>query len=234
MFLWASSHAQERCDLEAKLLLSPQQTQAAVAALNAKNETSGHVYFYDTASLALLSHGVIIRLRQGVDNDLTVKLRPGTGEKFTDPSAGREDYKCEVDLTGSGAIDSYSIRMAYTAPQPPETGSEVLSLLTSGQRKLLEDSHIPIDWTRVKRVGAIHTTTWQINAQPQFRKLSLELWEWPNGKVLELSTKVEADNGEATYTALQRLLTNKGLSPSSVQGPKTGIALKRLVQSSRP
>ena len=97
LFACASLHGQENCDVEAKLLLSPEQSQTAVAALNAKKETTGHVYFYDTSALDLLSHGVIVRLRQGADNDLTVKLRPTSGQKFSDPSAGREDYKCEVD-----------------------------------------------------------------------------------------------------------------------------------------
>ncbi len=230
LFACASLHGQENCDVEAKLLLSPEQSQAAAAALNAKKETTGHVYFYDTRALDLLSHGVIMRLRQGADNDLTVKLRPTSGQRFSDPSAGREDYKCEVDLTGSGAINSYSIRKAYTA-ELPETGSEILGTLSAGQRKLLEQSQVSIDWTRVKRIAGIRYTAWQIKSQPQFRKLTLELWEWPKGKVLELSTKVGADTGPATYKALQELVKQKGLSLSSVQGPKTSIVLKRFTES---
>ncbi len=231
LFACATLQAQENCDVEAKLLLSPEQSQAAVAALNAKKETTGRVYFYDTSALDLLSHGVIVRLRQGADNDLTAKLRPTRGQKFSDPSAGREDYKCEVDLTGSGAINSYSIRRPYTAERLPETGNEILGMLSAGQRKLLEQSQVSIDWTRVKRIAGIRYTAWQIKSQPQFRKLALELWEWPKGKVLELSTKVGADTGPATYTALQELVKQKGLSLSSVQGPKTGIVLKRFTES---
>jgi len=229
LFICATLHGQGNCDLEAKLLLSPEQSQAAVAAFDAKRQRTGHVYFYDTRTLDLLSHGVIVRLRQGADNDLTVKLRPTGGQKFFDPSAGREDYKCEVDLTGSGAIYSYSIRSAYTAEHLPETGSEILEILSAGQRKFLEQSQVPIDWTRVKRITGIRYSAWQIKSQPQFRKLTLEMWDWPKGRDLELSTKVvEADTGPATYKALQQLVESKGLSISRVQGPKTSIVLKGL------
>jgi hypothetical protein len=213
--------------MEAKLLLVP-QVQPAVTAFNAGKETTGRVYFYDTSTLDLLSHGVIVRLRQGADNDLTVKLRPPAGQTFSDPSAGGEDYKCEVDLTGDGAINSYSVRSQYSAERPPATGSEIFAMLSDGQKKLLRESGVPIDWARVKRIAGIRSTVWQIKSQPEFNKLTLELWEWPTGKVLELSTKVEADDGPAAYTALQQLVKRKGLSLSSVQGAKTSIVLKQL------
>jgi hypothetical protein len=228
LLICASLHAQETCDVEAKLLISPEQTQAAVAALRAKKETTGQVYFYDTSALDLLSHGVIVRLRQGADNDLSVKVRAMTGQTVTNPAAEREDYKCEVDLTGSGAINSYSIRRAYTAKRLPATGSEIPGMLSAGQRKLLELFHVSIDWTRVKRFDGIHYTSWQIKSQSQFDKLSLELWVWPTGKVLELSTKVGVDAGPAAYAGLQELVKRKGLSPSNVQRLKTSIALKQL------
>lgn len=235
LLLCGALHAQETCDSEAKLLLSPDQSQAAVAALNAKKEATGQVYFYDIKTLDLLSHGVILRLRQGADNDFTVKLRPATDQKFPDPSAGREDYKCEVDLTGSGAIDSYSIRRPYAGGgQIPETGNDILGILSAGQQKLLQQSRVSIDWTRVRKVVAISYTIWQIKSQPQFRKLTLELWEWPGGRVLELSTKMRADAGLATYTALEELVKHLGLSLNSVQGAKTSTVLKGLAGSAVP
>ncbi len=234
LLLCATTQAQQTCDLEAKLLLSPAQTQAAVAAFVAKKETRGRVYFYDTNTLDLFSHGVIVRLRQGADNDLTVKLRPAKREAFSDPSAGREGYKCEIDLTGIGAINSYSIRKEYTTEHPPETGSEVADMLSAGQRKLLQKSQVSIDSNRVKRIADIGYTAWQIKSQPEFKKLTLELWEWPKGEVLELSTKTGADTGPATYAALQQLVKRKGLSLNSVQGPKTSLALKGLADPAAP
>src|ERR1700757_1578068 len=73
---------QERCAVEVKLLLSPIGTLSARSTLKFKKEVAGFVYFFDTNSLDLLAKGVILRLRRGVDSDLTVKLRPSKGRRF--------------------------------------------------------------------------------------------------------------------------------------------------------
>src|SRR5271163_2629022 len=79
-------HGQETCNEEVKLLLSPTQVQAAISALQARGETHGRIYFYDTPDLDLLARGVILRLREGAEIDITAKLSPASGEKFFDPS----------------------------------------------------------------------------------------------------------------------------------------------------
>ena len=148
-----------------KLLLSPTQVQAAIAALQARGETHGRVYFYDTPALDLLSKGVILRLREGAEIDLTAKLRPVSGEKFVDPSGGRERYKCEVDLNDGVENQSFSVQKKYVAAKVPETGEEMFQLLSEGQKKLLEDSKVQIDWKRVKRIAEIQSTSWTTHAQ---------------------------------------------------------------------
>ena len=82
----SSLRGQETCNEEVKLLLSPTQVQAAILALQARGETRGLVYFYDTASLDLLSKGVILRLRAREELDLTAKLRQVSGEKSVAPT----------------------------------------------------------------------------------------------------------------------------------------------------
>jgi hypothetical protein len=183
-------HGQETCDEEVKLLLSPTQVQAAILALQARGETHGRIYFYDTRSRALLAKGVILRLREGAEIDITVKLRPLSGEKFLDPSGGRERYKCEVDLNDDVENQSFSVQNRYVAAKVPETGEAIYQLLSEGQKKLLADSKIQIDWKRVKRIAEIQSTSWATRAHPPIGKLSLELWEWQSGRVLEVSTKV--------------------------------------------
>jgi hypothetical protein len=66
--------AQESCNVEVKLLLSPAEALSTVKVLNAKKENSGRVYLFDTESLDLLAQGAIVRLRRGDQRDLTVKL----------------------------------------------------------------------------------------------------------------------------------------------------------------
>lgn len=228
-FLIVSSlHGQETCNEEVKLLLSPTQVQAAIPALQARGETHGRVDFYDTPALDLLSKGVILRLREGEEIDLTAKLRPVSGEKFVDPTGGRERYKCEVDLNDGVEVRSYSVQKKYVAAKAPETGEGVLQLLSEGQKKLLEDSKVPIDWKRVERVAEIRSTSWTTKAKAPLGKLSLELWEWPGGRILEVSTKVAPDVGQATYLGLQQLANQHGLALSADQHSKTAIALRAV------
>jgi hypothetical protein len=234
LLLCSALHAQENCNVEVKLLLSPGETQAAIAALRAKKETAGRVYFFDTGALDLLSQGAIVRLRQGAKSDLTVKLRPPNGKRFFASSEKRDDFKCEVDLTREGANPSYSITSRFAAEHLPQTGHDVSRLLSPAQMMLLNDAHVSVDWTRVKRIAEITSTDWRTQSQPQLGKLTLELWEWPGGRVLELSTKVSSDAGSSTYTELQQLLKTKQLAMSSDQRVKTSIALETITNAAPP
>lgn len=218
-------HGQETCDEEVKVLLSPTQVQAAILALRARGERHGRIYFYDTPSLALLAKGVILRLREGAEIDITAKLRPLSGEKFLDPSGGRERYKCEVDLNDGVENQSFSVQNRSVAAKVPETGEGIYQLLSEGQKKLLADSKVQIDWKRVKRIAEIQSTSWATRAHPPIGKLSLELWEWQTGSVLEVSTKVARDDGQSTYVELRDLANKNGLVLSTNQRSKTEIAL---------
>jgi len=227
-----SLHAQETCDAEVKLLLSPTQAQAAVAALQARGETHGRVYFYDTPALDLLSKGVILRLREGgAESDLTTKFRPLSGERLVDPSGGRERYKCEADVIGGVENPSFSLVIKYGSAKTPETGEALFGLLSEGQKQLLKDTKVQIDWKRVKRIAEIRSTSWTTRANRPLGKLSLELWEWPNGSILEVSTKVTADAGPATYVELRELANKNGLALNKNQQAKTTIALEEITGS---
>lgn len=222
--------AQENCNVEVKLLLSPTETLSTIAAFNAKKETTGRIYFFDTDALDLLSQGAIVRLRRGAPSDLTVKLRPPDGKKSFAVFVGREGFKCEVDLTGEGAMSSYSIRREFAAEQPSKTGIDVSRLLGPDQEKLLEEAQVSVNWTRVKRIAEITSTSWQTQTQSHLGKLALELWEWPGGKILEISKRVSPEAGASTYTELQQLVKSKQLSMSPIQGAKTRIALEAITR----
>jgi hypothetical protein len=228
LFLCSGLHAQNSCGVEVKLLLSPIEVQAAVTALNGKKETPGFVYFFDTNTLDLLTQGVIVRLRRGSDNDLTVKLRPPNGKKFSDSATEQEVFKCEVDLIGDGANPAYSITRRYIGNPLPQTGYDISHLLSPGQKKLLEVSKASICWSRVKRIAEIWATAWRAKAQPLFNKITLELWEWPEGRILELSTKTGSDAGPMTYEQLQDLANSKSLSLSRDQRSKTRTVLESI------
>jgi hypothetical protein len=223
--------AQENCNVEVKLLLLPAESQAAVVALRGTREKPGRIYFFDTDKLDLLSQGAIVRLRQGAKSDLTIKFRAPNGKKLSATREGGGDFKCEVDLTREGPNSSYSITRQLATDELPQTGTDVSRLLSAAQIKLLEDAHISVDWTRVKRVAEITSTSWQTQSQPHVGKLTLELWEWPEGKALELSTKVSSDAGSSSYTELQKLAAMKHLAMSPDQQVKTSVALEAITRA---
>jgi hypothetical protein len=64
-------------------------------------------------------------------------------------------------------------------------------------------------------------------------KLSLELWEWPGGSVLEVSTRVALDAGQAAYGELRELAKKNGLALNADQRSKTAIALTEIAAAHR-
>jgi hypothetical protein len=103
--------------------------------------------------------------------------------------------------------------------------------LSPTQIKLFEDAQVSVDWTGVKRIAEITSTDWQTKSQPHLGQLTLELWEWPGGRVLELSTKVSSDAQSSIYTELQQLVKAKQLAMSSDQRAKTSIALEAIMHA---
>jgi hypothetical protein len=225
--LWASLPTQEECNAEVKLLLPSNEILSAITSFNAKKGKPGRVYFFDTNALDLLSQGLIIRLRQGAQTDLTVKLRRPTGNRSVDIGDGEGRSKCEMDVIGGTPVRSYSIQTDFTAALP-ERGNQLYASLSRTQKRFLEEARVSIDWNQVKRIADIQSTSWTIKGQKSFTKLNLELWEWPTGEILELSTKVGADEGTALYTQLRQLAVTKGLQPSSSQTSKTTLALENI------
>jgi len=233
-FFCAGLPAQDKCNVEVKVLLPPAETQNAVVALKAKKETASRVYFFDTNSLELLSQGVIVRLRRTAQSELTIKLRSPTGRKLNPYAESGDDFKCEVDQTEEGAVFSYSMRKRYVSEEPPQTGNEVFRLLSAGQKKLLRDAQASVDWTRVQRIVEVKSSAWQGQAQPHLGRLALELWEWQGGKILELSTRVSSETGSSAYAELRQLMETKRLSVSPTQRPKTTIVLQSVAHVAPP
>ncbi len=228
LLLSCSLRAEDNCPVEVKVLLAPPTIGTVIASLSFKKETATRVYFFDTDALDLLRQGVILRVRQGADDDLTVKVRVRVGAKKVDTTQLREHFPCEIDRTGAGEDTGYSVRRKYKAPQIPEMGGDIHSLLSPPQERLLREARASIDWARVMRIARINSTKWETTAPPPLGKLTLELWEWPAGNILEISTKVGPDAGPSTYAELQRLVNIKHLSLNAEQDTKTRIVLETL------
>ena len=227
------SHGAQACSGEVKVLLSPETVETVITSLKVGKESGGRVYFFDTEKLELLKRGLIVRVRQGANNDLTIKVRVPGEDKTVDTNL-RQHFPCEVNRTEGGDDTEYSVRSKYKVLPVPDAGRDVASVLTQMQKKLLRDAGISIDWGRVKRVANVKVTKWEAPAQSPFGKLTLEMWEWPKGNILELSTKIASDAGPSKYAEFQRFVDVKGLSLSPNQGAKTSIVLETLTNQTHP
>jgi hypothetical protein len=221
-------NAGETCSFEVKVLLSPQTIKTVITSLHFEKEKAGRVYFFDTDELDLLKQGAIVRVRQGANNDLSVKVRVPES-KQVDATQFRRRFPCETNQTGAGKDTDYSVRRNYKVVQIPKMGSDITNSLSPPQKRLLQEGRVSIDWGLVKRIVDVKITKWETTTQSPFRRLTLEFWEWPEGNILELSTKSAPDAGTSQYAELQRLADMKGLSLSPSQGAKTKMVLQDTV-----
>lgn len=226
--LTSTLRAAEECSVEVKLLLPPPTIQLVIGSLGFQKQAAGRVYFFDTGDLELLKQGVIVRVRQGANNDITVKVRVPGGEGQIGASPLRQQFPCETNRTRDGEDTDYSVGRKYTVQQVPEMGSDISSVLSPLQRRLLREAGASIDWSRVKRIADVKVTKWEGTALSPFSKLTLEMWDWSTGNILELSAKVKPDAGPSKYAELQRLVDMKGLASSPSQGAKTTIVLETV------
>jgi hypothetical protein len=220
-------HSQEECSTEIKFQLSPPVLKTVITALSFENEKAGQVDFFDTENRDLLKSGLIVRVRRGAANDLTLKVRvPAKGTQQAETSQLRQHFQCEIDRNGAGEDISYAVGRKYKSAHAPQSGDEISRALSESQKNLLRMARIPVDWTRVKRVATINSRSWDTRSQPGFRRIVLEIWEWPENRVLEVSTRgVGTGTGQQKSIELQELMSRKGLLLSDQQGNKTSTVL---------
>jgi hypothetical protein len=216
--------AQEQCSTELKVILAAPSANPAVAAFGFGEKASAIVYFFDTQSRDLLHQGLIVRIRQGSSNDLTVKWRP-PGDSASERLGLGGHFPCEVDRTPAASIESYAVSRQYRAVKLPVSGTDLYALLDDSQKQLLHSARVSVDWARVTRVVAVNSTRWRTSRRSPYGKLALELWQWPAGTVVELSAKSTGTQDESKAVALAALADSKGLPVSAVQSTKTTIVL---------
>jgi hypothetical protein len=223
--------AEVGCPVEVKILLASPVAQPAITSFGFKKETASLIYFFDTSSLDLLTQGVIVRVRQGANNDLTVKLRPPKSGRADSRSQLGAQFPCEIDRTRAASETSYAVGKQYNAAKVPEHGTDIYKQFSDSQKRLLHAAGVSIDWATVSRIATIHSTKWQTKTQSPYGKLALELWEWPVGKILELSAKAPPASDASKYAELERLLEKKGLLLNASQDTKTTTVLKTFATS---
>jgi hypothetical protein len=198
------------------------------------------IFFFDTPDLTLDAAGVVVRARriQGGIADTTVKLRPVVPAEISEDLRRDPAFGVEVDAMPGGFVCSASMKGATTNKKVLRTaraGGPFGKLFTKRQRELYA-SHAPeglgIDDLVV--LGPIAVFKLKMKPVALGRKLTLELWNYPDGnRVLELSTKCEPAEALEVADTARAFLTDHGVDLWGEQTTKTRTALTYFSEKAR-
>ncbi|MGV9712724.1 hypothetical protein ACWDTI_18925 [Gordonia sp. NPDC003424] len=198
--------------------------------------------------LPLLSSHLIIKMRSGDQDDVTVRLRPCLPgrlvgrwqDPFTD---GDFSYHLNGDWCGSHramAASAVSRREAGSVRAAMAEGTDPAHVLDSAQRQFLvtcTPPGVPID--HLMRLGPIDSSRWS-GISLDGVDIAVERWKVPGDDLLEVSTVLRPRPGESVGAletravtkqfAMRRALIDRGLIPSATD-VKTTRVLRALARS---
>ena len=191
------------------------------------------VFFLDTPDLELDAAGLVVRARriQRELADTTVKLRPVVPTELPDDLRADPAFGVEVDAMPGSFVCSGSMKGGSTNKKVLKTvtkGGPYTKLFTEGQAALYAD-HAPagvgIDDLTV--LGPIVVFKLKLKPTGLGRKLTLEMWNYPDGsRILELSTKAAPAEAVEVADDARAYLDERGIDLTGDQTTKTRTALE--------
>jgi hypothetical protein len=221
--------------VELKLTVPEEHGRSALEALDV-DPLDAHlrqVFFFDTQELALNAAGMVARARrsQGRPDDSVVKLRPVVPSELDPELRASEDFVVEVDAMPGGYVCSGSFKGQMKKPRVREitaAGGPLRKLFSKPQRTFFQ-AHAPAG-LRLDDLSVLGPVAVLKLKQPKAdlgRKLTLELWMYPDGsRILELSTKCAPGQGFQVAAELRGFLSERGIDLSGEQQTKTMTALR--------
>jgi hypothetical protein len=221
--------------VELKLTVPEEHHQSTAVALGMDplEAQIRQVYFFDTPDLALDQRGVVVRARrvQGRGDDTVVKLRPVVPDELPDKLRRAPEMVVEVDAMPGGWVCSGSLKGALgTTDVLRVAGGErsVRKLFSKAQRAYYAD-HAPegLALDDLSILGPIFVLKLNLRPEGFDRKLTAEMWQYPNGsRILELSTKCAPVDALSVAVASRMFLHDRGVEISGEQPTKTRTALE--------
>lgn len=190
------------------------------------------VYFFDTPDLALNAAGVVVRARriQGKREDSVIKLRPVVPEQLPADLRESPSFVVEVDAMPGGFVCSASFKgVPRKASVVDAAGGDapLRRLFSKDQRKFYRE-HAPagLALDDLSLLGPIFVLKMKGMPRGSARKFAVELWLYPEGRILELSTRCAT--GEAMQVAAESraYLASLGIDLDGDQETKTRTALQ--------
>jgi hypothetical protein len=220
--------------IELKLTIPAPEQRAAVLALGMDPLIAQIrlVYFFDTPDLALERAGVVVRARriQGKGDDSVVKLRPVVPDELPDRLRESPSFVVEVDAGPTGYVCSGSLKGVPRKAPVHEVGlgrAPVRRLFSKEQRAFYRE-HAPEDIALddLSVFGPIFVLKLKGTPPGSSRKLAVELWMYPDGRILELSTRCMPHEAVQVAAEGRVFLLERGVDLGGDQQTKTRTALE--------
>jgi hypothetical protein len=190
------------------------------------------IHFFDTPDLDLQAAGVVARARriQGKGEDSVVKLRPVVPDDLPGSLRKSPNFVVEVDAMPGGYVCSGSMKGVPRKATVPEvvTGAAPLRRLFSKEQRRFYAEHAPEDLALddLTLLGPIFVLKLKGTPQGAGRKFAVELWLYPDGRILELSTRCRPDEAVAVAAESRAFLLERGVDLLGDQQTKTRTALE--------
>jgi len=221
--------------VELKVSLAPETIDAALAAFKLKKSAAERrwVTFYDTATLELYARGLLLRSRKVKDDedDSTVKVRPLDASLVKSSWFKLKDFKCEVDRTDASSVSSCSLTAECEGGEIDEVaaGERAVKKLFSDEQESFAEAYGggEPDWSELRALGPTDAWVWKL-ASASGLKLTVELWELDELRLLEVSTKEKESKADAVQKKLLADLRDLGLEPAEAGETKTKAVLSHF------
>jgi hypothetical protein len=225
--------------VELKLSVPMEQHQSAAMSigLDAVESQVRHVYFFDTAELALNRAGVIVRARRrpGGRADTVIKLRPIDPGMIDAELRRSEAFKVEVDAMPGGLfVCSGSYKGIATGQEVLDVtqGRMPLRKLFSKEQLAFYNAHAPagIDMNSLLAHGPILLLKLKHRPKGFRRGVTAEVWAWKDGKhILEISTTCEPAEAFQVGVEFRSFLEEHGIDLGAKQETKTKTAMQKFL-----
>jgi hypothetical protein len=225
--------------VELKLSVPMEQHQSAAMSigLDAVESQVRHVYFFDTAELALNRAGVSVRARRrpGGRADTVIKLRPIDPGMIDAELRRSEAFKVEVDAMPGGLfVCSGSYKGIATGQEVLDVtqGRMPLRKLFSKEQLAFYNAHAPasIDMNSLLAHGPILLLKLKHRPKGFRRDVTAEVWAWKDGKhILEISTTCEPAEAFQVGVEFRSFLEEHGIDLGAKQETKTKTAMQKFL-----
>ena len=224
----------ESDSVELKLTVPAPEHRATFLALglDALDAQIRMVYFFDTPDLELSTAGVVVRARRiaGKGEDTVVKLRPVIPHEL--PASLRESpsFNVEVDAMPGGFVCSGSLKgvpRKATILEAASGEAPLRRIFSKEQRRFYAD-HAPPDLALddLSLLGPVFVLKLKGTPRGADRKFAVELWLYPEGRILELSTRCATAEAMQVAAESRAFLAGIGVDLDGDQETKTRTALR--------